>query len=60
VRDHRYKLYHDGRLVDATDYPFKEKDLPADAEPARRRRFQKVMDELGVARIVKAHPEWLR
>jgi hypothetical protein len=31
-----------------------------DANPERQRRFQKVMDDLGVARIMKAHPKWLR
>jgi arylsulfatase A len=59
VRDHRRKLYDDGRLMDVTDYPFKEKELPADAEPEVRRTFQKVMDDLGVAAAMKAHPEWL-
>jgi arylsulfatase A len=59
VRDHRRKLYDDGRLMDVTDYPFKEKELPAGTEPEVRQKFQKVMDDLGVAAAMKAHPEWL-
>jgi len=58
VRDHRRKLYDDGRLVDTTDYPFKEKELPPGAEPDVRRKFQKVMDDLGVAATMREHPEW--
>lgn len=58
VRDHRRKLYDDGRLVDTTDYPFQEKELPAGAEPDVRRKFQKAMDDLGVAAVMRAHPEW--
>jgi arylsulfatase A len=58
VRDHRRKLYDDGKLMDTSDYPFTEKPLPADAEPEVRRRLQGVMDKLGVAEIMRAHPEW--
>ena len=60
VRDQRRKLYNDGRLVDTSDYPFKEKELPADAEPDLRRKFQKIADDLGVDKVMKAHPEWLK
>jgi arylsulfatase A len=60
VRDQRRKLYNDGRLVDTSDYPFKEKELPADAEPDLRRKFQKIADDLGVDKVIKAHPEWLK
>ena len=59
VRDQRRKLYNDGRLVDTSDYPFNEKKLPADAEPEVRRKFQKIADDLGVDKVMKAHPEWL-
>lgn len=59
VRDQRRKLYNDGRLVDTTDYPFKEKELPVDVEPEVRRKFQKVMDDLGVTNTMAAHPEWM-
>jgi arylsulfatase A len=58
VRDQRRKLYNDGRLVDTSDYPFTEKELPADAEPDLRRKFQKIADDLGVDKVMKAHPEW--
>jgi arylsulfatase A len=60
VRDQRRKLYDDGRLVDTTDYPFKEKQLPADVEPDVWRKFQKTMDDLGVADVMRAHPEWVK
>ena len=58
VRDQRRKLYHDGRLVDTSDYPFQEKLLPADAEPEVRKRFQKVMDDLGVAKDMEGRAPW--
>jgi arylsulfatase A-like enzyme len=59
VRDQGRKLYNDGRLMDTTDYPFKEKELPAGAEPEVRRKFQKVVDGLGVGEVMRAHPEWI-
>jgi arylsulfatase A len=59
VRDPGRKLYNDGRLMDTTDYPFKEKELPAGAEPEVRRKFQQVVDGLGVGEVMRAHPEWI-
>jgi arylsulfatase A len=59
VRDQRRKLYNDGRLVDTSDYPYKEAVLPADAEPELRRKFQLIAEHLGVDKAMKAHPEWL-
>ena len=58
VRSHTRKLYSDGRWVDTTDYPFLEKELPADADPEMRKRFQKRADDLGVDAVMRAHPEW--
>jgi len=45
--------------MDTTDYPFKEKELPAGAEPEVRRTLQERIDALGVGEGTRAHPEWI-
>jgi arylsulfatase A-like enzyme len=49
VRDERYKLYSDGRLIDANADPAEEHNLAASTEPAAiaaKSRLQKILDSL--------------
>jgi arylsulfatase A len=44
ARDHRHKLYRDGRLFDVQSDPRETAPLPDDAEPAVRQKLQSALD----------------
>lgn len=59
ARDHRYKLYGDGRMFDVTADPEEQRPLETGEAAAARRKLQKALDSMPVhgERIPREHAE---